>query len=69
METNTETKRGRGRPTIADSDKKKSTSFYLSADTRDDLRALADDMRLSQASVIETLVNDAMRKRAVKRAA
>ncbi len=52
----------RGRPSMRDDEKKKSTSFYLSDETRDDLRVLAGDMRLSQASVIETLVRDASRK-------
>ncbi len=47
---------------MRDEEKKKSTSFYLSDETRDDLKALASDMRLSQASVIETLVRDAARK-------
>jgi hypothetical protein len=53
----------RGRPSMPKDEKKKSTSFYLSDATRDDLKELARDMRLSQASVIETLVNDARRKR------
>ena len=47
---------------MSDEEKKKSTSFYLSDETRDDLRVLASDLRLSQASVIETLVRDAARK-------
>jgi predicted DNA-binding protein len=57
----TETKR-RGRPLMRADEKKKSTSFYLSDETREDLRALAADTRLSQASVVETLVRDAARK-------
>jgi hypothetical protein len=52
----------RGRPAMRDEEKKKSTSFYLSDDTREDLKTLAVDARLSQASVIETLVRDAARK-------
>jgi len=65
MSETTETNR-RGRPSIPHEAKKKSTSFYLSEETRDDLRDLAREMRLSQASVIETLVGDARRKRGLK---
>lgn len=50
---------------MASESKKKSTSFYLSDETRNDLKALAADMRISQASVIETLVGDAIRLRGV----
>ncbi len=65
METHIEEKAKRGRPSMANEAKKKSTSFYLSDETRQDLKALAANMRLSQASVIETLVGDAMRARGV----
>ncbi len=51
---------------MPDEEKKKSTSFYLSEETRDDLKDLAREMRISQASVIETLVSDARRKRGLK---
>ena len=66
MSETTEAKPKRGRPTVTDKERKKSTSFYLSDDTRGDLKALAADMRLSQASVIEMLVQDAIKARGVK---
>lgn len=69
METETKPiaeKKQRGRPSMRDEEKKKSTSFYLSDDTRDDLKALAIELRLSQASVIETLVRTEAKRRGVK---
>lgn len=56
----------RGRPSLSNEDKKKSTSFYLSDNTRADIKTLARAMRLSQASVIETLVLEAMKSRGLR---
>ena len=56
-----------GRPAMSNDEKKKSTSFYLTDDTREDLKALAKDMRLSQASVIETLVQEASKARKLRK--
>lgn len=65
-ETKSIVEKRRGRPSMRDEEKKKSTSFYLSDDTRDELKALAIELRLSQASVIETLVRTEAKRRGVK---
>jgi hypothetical protein len=57
------TEKRRGRPSMTAEEKKKSTSFYLSDETREELKSLAAAMRISQASVIEILVSDAARTR------
>lgn len=62
---NTQEKRKRGRPPST-KPHKTPTSFRLSAGAQALLLALADDMGLSQASVIETVLRDVAKTRGVK---
>ena len=58
-------KRKRGRP-LSQKPHKTPTSFRLSKGAQSLLLALADDMGLSQASVIETVLRDVAKSRGVK---
>jgi hypothetical protein len=65
MENTTEaTPRRRGRP-LSNKPLKTPTSFRLSAEGHAILLALADDMGLSNASVIETVLRDAAKLRGI----
>jgi len=61
----TQEKRKRGRP-LSQKPHKTPTSFRLSEGAQSLLLALSDDMGLSQASVIETVLRDAAKARGVK---
>ena len=48
----------RGRPVMSETEKKRAATYRLSPEARELIGVIADDMGLSQASVVETAVRE-----------
>lgn len=58
----------RGRPVKAEADRKRAATYRLSPEAHELIAAVAQDMGLSQAAVIETAVRDLATARGLRRA-